>query len=1030
MSTKKNASPHGRATPLSHAGLTESAAELLLKEQNELIRHIATSTSLDDSLEVLTQSIGRLSPEAKGAVIVADPDVSRFERVYSAVLPETLISSVEGMPINEEVTGSCGEAVKKAEGVTCADIAREPGWDPGWSELLLNHGLQACHSEPVMGSKGTPLGTLMLGFEEPREPSQWEVTIARTLAHVASVMIERDRSERDLRTVKERLERELEDARLLQSISTQLIHEDDTERLYEDIVQAACSLMRSEFASLQMLAPDGSSLRLLSNVGLDDESAEYWNVVSCETNSSCAVAFREAKRSWLSLTSDDKDEPGVRHFHYYRQLGIKLLQSTPLVSRSGQLVGMISTHWREETEPSEDRLRALDVLARQAADLIERAHNEDIARKAQERFALAQKAGNVGIWDWDAATDKTYWSQAMWDFYSGSPETDDPTHKFWISHVVKEDRKRVEENLARVLDSQAAHYRDEFGVTRKNGSVRWIESVADIVRDDDGKVLRMYGVNIDITQQRQAAEQTRRNEEQLRLVTDALPALISYVDDKGRYQFVNKAYERWFGGGHGDLIGKSVKQVIGKKAYSAIRPRLDEVFAGEQVNYDAVLNYESIGERFIHGSYIPDIGTDGKVRGFYAMITDLTELRRSELALRESEHRLSLLAENVRDYAIFTTDEEGIIDTWNIGAENIFGFREEEAIGQNAEVLFTAEDRARGIPLREMRLAKRNLRAADERWHVRKDGSRFYASGVMVPIKIEGRSAGFAKIAQDLTERKRQAEDLQRAHDELEFRVLERTRELGELNTALQQEVVERKAAEGDRVRLLKRIVATQEDERKRIARDIHDQLGQGLTALRLKLASLSDGAGTGAAMHEGIKRVQEIAAQIDAEASFLAWELRPVVLDELGLSEALDTFRREWSRHYSIPAAFHSINLKKQRLNKEVETHLYRIAQEALNNIIKHAKATNVSIILERSPKHLVLIIEDDGIGVALEDHTHITASGKGLGIAGMKERAALIGGELEIESELGSGTTVYARVPAEAALAAEGGENEHRDA
>ncbi|MBA2378807.1 MAG: PAS domain S-box protein, partial [Blastocatellia bacterium] len=155
------------------------------------------------------------------------------------------------------------------------------------------------------------------------------------------------------------------------------------------------------------------------------------------------------------------------------------------------------------------------------------------------------------------------------------------------------------------------------------------------------------------------------------------------------------------------------------------------LFSGDEVNYDAVLDYESIGERFIHGSYTSDVGPDGQVRGFYAMINDLTELKRSESALRASEHRMRLLAENVRDYAIFTTDEEGVIDTWNIGAENIFGYRAEEILGQNAEVLFTSEDRARGIPMREMRLAKRNLRAADERWHVRKDGSRFFASGVV-----------------------------------------------------------------------------------------------------------------------------------------------------------------------------------------------------------------------------------------------------------------------------------------------------------
>ena len=120
-----------------------------------------------------------------------------------------------------------------------------------------------------------------------------------------------------------------------------------------------------------------------------------------------------------------------------------------------------------------------------------------------------------------------------------------------------------------------------------------------------------------------------------------------------------------------------------------------------------------------------------------------------------------------------------------------------------------------------------------------------------------------------------------------------------------------------------------------------------------------------------------------------------------------------EWSRHYEIPADSHTSGLAETRFDRDVETHLYRITQEALNNVAKHAGATRVSVLLERMGENINLIIEDDGKGFDSEKARVVTESGHGLGLGGMRERAALIGGELEIESGRGKGTTIYVRVP-----------------
>ena len=302
-----------------------------------------------------------------------------------------------------------------------------------------------------------------------------------------------------------------------------------------------------------------------------------------------------------------------------------------------------------------------------------------------------------------------------------------------------------------------------------------------------------------------------------------------------------------------------------------VKPYIDKALSGQQCTFETALNYKYAGNRFVHISYMPDIGVDGAVYGFYGLTHDLTDLKRSQDLLRSTEERMSLVMENLTDYAIFSMDSLGVIDSWNLGGEHIFGYAQGEIVGKSYETLFTPEDLANGIPAKEMRAARQKGRASDDRWHVRKAGSRFYANGLLLPLYIGNTLTGYAKIASDLTEKHRRAEELQQAHDELELRVKERTRALAESNLALIQEMETREAAERQRIALLGRLVTSQEYERRRLARDLHDQLGQRLTALRLKIASLKEFTADHEEISLRVQRLQEIAERLDSlKVSFL----------------------------------------------------------------------------------------------------------------------------------------------------------------
>jgi len=203
--------------------------------------------------------------------------------------------------------------------------------------------------------------------------------------------------------------------------------------------------------------------------------------------------------------------------------------------------------------------------------------------------------------------------------------------------------------------------------------------------------------------------------------------------------------------------------------------------------------------------------------------------------------------------------------------------------------------------------------------------------------------------------------------------------------------------------------VNAQELERRRIARDLHDELGQQLTALRLKLDHVGHEAP--GPLESSITEAKEIAKNIDEGVDFLAWELRPAALDDFGLIPALEKFAKEWSTYSGVAAEVTASTSAERRFDTAVETAFYRIVQEALNNVHKHADAKQAGVSLRTRRGKLVLVIDDDGKGFDPEDPS---VRSRGMGLVGMSERVQMIGGTLDIESAPGRGTTLFVKAPA----------------
>jgi PAS domain S-box-containing protein len=364
--------------------------------------------------------------------------------------------------------------------------------------------------------------------------------------------------------------------------------------------------------------------------------------------------------------------------------------------------------------------------------------------------------------------------------------------------------------------------------------------------------------------------------------------------------------------------------------------------------------------------------TEENAYSYHMVILDMSINRGREVALRASEKRHREIVETANEgICIVDADNQIVFANRRLGI--MVGTTPHDLIGRSAFELCAEEDLAEARATFEQRgtgvagQAEQRLR--------RSDGSTVWTTiSTTVMTGDDGEFTGMIRMYTDASER----------------------HELAHAREAL-----------------VRQLVAAQERERARIARELHDQMGQHIVALSLGLARLSSEVGEHARACAVVDELRKVADLLGRDVHTLAMELRPSALDHLGLPVALTSYAEEVASRSDLQIDVHCDPIDDLQLSGATQTGLYRIAQEALTNVVKHARAKEVSVILETRGSVLQLIIEDDGQGYSSVQMTVPTGKSEKLGITGMRERAALLGGTVTIESSAGSGTTVYARIP-----------------
>jgi PAS domain S-box-containing protein len=551
--------------------------------------------------------------------------------------------------------------------------------------------------------------------------------------------------------------------------------------------------------------------------------------------------------------------------------------------------------------------------------------------------------------------------------------------------LTAESAERLERAIASAMRDGTA-YELDVEMPMPDGGSRWFVDRGEPRRDAVGTIVGLRGTFQDITERKRAEQARARSQQRYRTLVDHLPQRVFLKDRDGRLVSVNKTFARLVRRAPADVVGLTAHDLLPRPLADRIRADDLRIMAsGVMEEYDEEM--AAHGRRaIVHTIKVPVRDERGEIAGVLGISWDITEQRRMEAALAR-ERKLTDAMLNAMPGVLCLVDRDWRPIHWNPRLEEVTGYSTEEIARLTALDFY--DEAARPAIAGGLRQALAGGRAEAESDLLTRDGARVPHYLTAVQVQITDRPHVLA-VGIDIRARKEAEAALRRKDEDLQTQ---------------QRLAYERQQA------LSRRLLEIQETERRQLARELHDELGQVLTAAKIQVQSLErfpDPSSLAAGLNDAAETIERAIVQVRS----LSLELRPPLLDDLGLRAALRWLLDQQAKRCGIRVRLVSRHLR-DRVGPTIETACFRIAQEALNNAVKHAHADCVTFELAEADRMLHLHARDDGEGFDVAAARARAQLGASLGLIGMEERAALAGGGIAWTSGPGRGTDVHAWFP-----------------
>ena len=455
----------------------------------------------------------------------------------------------------------------------------------------------------------------------------------------------------------------------------------------------------------------------------------------------------------------------------------------------------------------------------------------------------------------------------------------------------------------------------------------------------------------------------------------------------------NTSAQRVFGYSSKEAIGAHITLIIPKDRIPEEDGIISRVRRGERIEHFDTVRQRKDGTLIdISLTISPVRDSSGRIVGASKVAREITDRKRAE----RSTGLLAAIVDSSDD-AIVSKTLDGIITSWNKSAEQMFGYLSEEAVGKHI-TLIIPRDRWDEEACIIDRLRRGERVDHFQTLRRRKDGSLVDVSLTISPVKdSSGNIVGASKVARDISAAVRAAEALRGSEEELR-----------RLSQSLDQQV---RSRTGELQELSWQLMRLRDEERRHVARELHDCAGQSLAVLAIEVDQLLQRASTSPGLAAEIEQIRETVRQLHSDIRTTSYLLHPPLLDESGLQAAISWYAGGITERTALHIDV-EISDDLGRLPRDLELVLFRFIQEALTNIHRHASATKASIIMSRSQANVMAEVRDNGSGMSAERLCQVSSGGSGLGIRGMRERIRQFQGSMEIHSD-STGTNVFVEVP-----------------
>ncbi|WP_303310179.1 PAS domain S-box protein [Hymenobacter sp. BT730] len=572
-------------------------------------------------------------------------------------------------------------------------------------------------------------------------------------------------------------------------------------------------------------------------------------------------------------------------------------------------------------------------------------------RENEERLQEALTATAMGITDWNLTDDLLYWDARAQEIFGHVFDSNPVPTSMALSRLHPDDRPRLLDNIRKLRQGQLA-LDTEYRIVRPDGTITYVSMVGRMFTDEDHPRGRLLGLVRDITTRKESDEELNYKNQLLEHILVNLPVLLSRLTPEGRYLEMIGAGLQRLGLQDNELVGASVFE-----EFPALAKPVRKLLAGQPLTFIGTAEYQGKPVFFQNYGFFEAQRQQGIM-----FAIDVTESELMKEKIRQEQEFTKSLLDNSVD-AIMACDADQRVTAWNQRAARLTGIPEADALGcPLLELLPHLTDNTVFQSLLRQTLA--GTAGHQLNWTGLSPQGAFDLH--LLPLH-QSNGQGALILARDVTERN----TLMAETTDLKLR---------------QQQMV------------LSTILNTQEEERRRIAESLHNGVGQLLYATKLNLDMLPESAQKQAAhnlLGEAIRATRTI-----------SYELTPGVLENFGLKVALQELVKLIPR--SLPVDLNLSGLE-EPLPRQLQTAIYRMVQELLNNVMKHAQAREAFVSVAREDNYVYVSVEDDGVGF----DTSTPRASHGIGLAGIRTRVALLGGSLNIHSRVGQGTTISLTLP-----------------